>query len=109
MENPLTVRGELAFVVENKAIQYNNAEVYVVVIKPDGQVLQSQQVWESGSFVSPTGGRKNYSLKVRFEYNKGEPKPLSLTLNAENYQKGNYRMQVYHNGTLIGQTIKKLS
>lgn len=104
-----TEKFTLSFVVENKAVQYNNAEVYIVVLKPDGQVQQSQQVWESGSFVSSAGDRKNYSLKVRFEYNKGEPKPLSLTLNAENYQKGNYRMQVYHNGTLIGQTIKKLS
>ena len=104
-----TEKFALSFIVENKAIQYNNAEVYIVLIKPDGQVLQSQKVWESGSFALPTGGRKNYSLKVRFEYNKGDPKPLSLTLNAENYQKGNYRMQVYHNGTLIGQTIKKLS
>jgi len=103
-----TEKFALSFVVENKAVQYNNTEVYIVVIKPDGKVLQSEQVWESGSFDSP-GGRKNYSLKVRFEYNKGEPKPLTLTLNAENYQKGNYRMQVYHNGTMIGQTIKKLS
>ncbi len=103
-----TEKFALSFIVENKAVQYNNAEVYVVVIKPDGQVLRSQQVWESGSFDSPGGGRKNYSVKVRFEYNKGEPKPLSLTLNAENYQKGNYRMQVYHNGKMIGQTIKKL-
>lgn len=99
----------LSFVVENKIIQYNNAEVYVVIIKPDGQVLQSQQIWESGSFNIPNGSKKNYSLKMRFEYNKGEPKPLLLTLNAENYQKGNYRMQVYHNGKLIGQTTKKLS
>jgi hypothetical protein len=104
-----TEKFALSFTVENKAVQYNNAEVYVVVIKPDGQVLQSGQVWESGSFDSPGGGRKNYTLKVRFEYNKGEPKPLLLMLNAENYQKGNYKMQVYHNGILIGQTIKKLT
>ncbi len=104
-----TEKFTLSFVVENKTVQYNNAEVYIVVIKPDGKVLQSQQVWESGSFDSQGGGRKNYSLKVRFEYNKGEPKPLSLTLIAENFQKGNYRLQLYHNGTLIGQTVKKLS
>ena len=98
----------LTFEVQNNVIQYNNAEVYVVVIKPDGQVLQSQQVWESGSFDTRNGDKKNYSLKMRFEYNKGKPKQLALTLNAENYQKGNNRMQVNHNGTLNGQTVKKL-
>ena len=99
----------LSFVVQNNIIQDNNAEVYVVVLKPDGNVLQSQQVWESGSFNALNGDKKNYTLKMKFDYNKGEPKQLALTLNADNYQKGNYRMQVYHNGIMIGQAVKKLS
>ena len=103
-----TGKFNLSFVVQNNAVQYNNAELYIVVIKPDGQVLQSQEVWESGSFDTNKGDKKNYTLKMRFEYNKGEPKQLVLSLNAENYPKGNYRMQVYHNGTLIGQAVKKL-
>jgi len=63
---------------------------------------------ESGSFDTNKGDKKNYTLKMRFEYNKGEPKQLLLSFECRNFQKGNYKMQVYHNGALIGQTIKKL-
>jgi hypothetical protein len=46
---------------------------------------------------------------VKFEYQKGELKHLQLTLTPEDYEKGNYRLQVFHNGYLIGETVKRLN
>jgi myosin heavy subunit len=99
----------LSFVVQNNIAESNTAEVYIVIQQPNGQVVLQSEVWDSGLFDTRNEGKKSYTLRMRFEYNKGEAKHLVFTLNAESYQKGNYTMQVYHNGILIGQTVKKLN
>ncbi|MEP7255111.1 MAG: hypothetical protein ABI666_05000 [Ferruginibacter sp.] len=96
-----------AFTVMNNNSQVSNAEVVVVVQQPDGNILKNSE-WESGSFSTPEG-RKIYSYKLNFNYSKGEPKRLFFSLKAEKYQKGNYTMQVYYNGTMIGKIFKILS
>jgi chromosome segregation ATPase len=100
----------LSFLVQNNVNQYNGAEVYVVITGPDGQVLQNEG-WESRNFDTKNEGSKEYTLKVRFDYEKGEQKLniFSLSPDKYKYQKGNYVMQVYHNGYMIGQTVKTLS
>lgn len=96
-----------AFTVTNNNSQLSNAEVMVVVQQPDGHVLKNSE-WESGSFNTPEG-KKIYSYKLSFNYAKGEPKRLFFSLKADKYQKGNYTMQVYFNGTMIGKVFKTLS
>jgi hypothetical protein len=98
----------ISFLVQNNINQYNNAEVFVVVTGPDGEVMQSP-VWESRTMDTKNEGKKEYTLKVRFDYEKGEQKRHLFSLDADKYQKGNYTMQVYHNGYMIGQTVKTLS
>lgn len=96
-----------AFTVTNNNNQLSSAEVIVVVQQPDGRVLKNSE-WESGSFSTPEG-KKLYSYKLNFNYSKGEPKRLYFSLKADTYQKGNYTMQVYYNGTMIGKLFKTLS
>ena len=79
----------------------------VVVLQPDGRVLKNSE-WDSGSFNTPDG-KKIYSYKLSFNYAKGEQKQLLFSLKADKYQKGNYTMQVYYNGILIGRVSKTLS
>lgn len=98
----------LSFKVQNNITDYSDAEIFVVIIQPDGKVL-SNEVWDSNMFDTRKEGKKNFTIKIRFEYNKGEVKSLLFTLNANLYQKGNYIMQIYHNGAKIGQTTKTLS
>lgn len=96
-----------SFIVRNNAMPINSAEVYVVVIQPNGRVLQNS-AWDAGSFVTKEG-RKIYSCKLRFDYNKGEAKRLQFSLSGDRFEKGNYILQVYHQGTLIGRMVKPLS
>ena len=99
----------VSFALQNTINTDDNAEVYVVVTQPDGQLL-STDAWESSSSIDTRNdGRKRYTRKVKFEYQKGEIKRLIFSLNADEYQKGNYNLQVYHNGYLIGQTSKVLN
>ncbi len=98
----------ISFDVQNNVNDYDNTEVYVVVIQPDGEVLKND-IWESSSMDTHDSGRKMYTMKLRFEYIKGETKHLQFSLNADEYQKGNYTLQVYHHGYMIGQAVKTLS
>lgn len=95
-----------SFIVRNNAMPINSAEVYVVVIQPNGRVLQNS-AWDAGSFVTKEG-RKIFSCKLRFDYNKGEAKRLQFSLSGDRFEKGNYILQVYHQGTLIGRMVKTL-
>jgi len=97
-----------SFIVQNRVNQFSNVEVTTVLIKPDGQVMQST-VWDSGTFDAKNEGRKNFTRKIKFDYEKGEQKYLLFTVDTEKCQKGTYTFQVWHNGIMIGQATKKLS
>ena len=97
-----------SFIVQNNIINLPSAEVVVVVSDPSGKSLNTE-VWDAGSFETKTEGRKVYTRKVRFEYNKGEPKHVIFTLEPDNFEKGTYKLSLYHNGIRIGGSSWKLS
>jgi hypothetical protein len=96
-----------SFMVKNNPAKTGNAEIVVVVLQPDGQVLQNS-TWESGTFETREGKRV-YSLKVKCENVKDASSAYRFYLNAERFQKGNYTMQIYQNGNVIGRLVKTLS
>lgn len=96
-----------SFIVKNNSPSSHLCDLVVVVTDPQGRVIQ-KSAWESGSFET-RNGRKIYSVKLRCETAKGETRQLNFSLNAETYPKGNYTMQVYHDGVLIGRLLKPLS
>lgn len=99
----------VSFAVQNNVSEFENAEVFVVITQPDGQLL-TNDAWESSAAIDTKNeGKKRYTRKVKFEYAKGETKRLVFSLNADDYQKGNYQLQVYHNGYMIGQATKMLN
>lgn len=95
-----------SFSVKNGGGHNVVAELMVVVLQPDGKVLQNSN-WETGIFYTKEG-KQIYSNKLRFD-NNGEPKQLNFSLQAEKYLPGKYTVEVYHNGTMIGRTTKTLS
>jgi hypothetical protein len=97
-----------SFIVQNRVNQFSNAELTTVLIKPDGQVMQST-VWDSGSFDTKNEGKKNFTRKIKFDYEKGEQKNLLFTIDTEKCQKGIYTLQLWHKGIMIGQATKKLN
>lgn len=99
----------VSFALQNNVTDYENADVFVVITQPDGRILKNEDVWEATTINIQNGSRINYTRKVRFEYLKGETKRLIFSLNAEEYLKGTYTMQVYHNGYMIGQAMKLLN
>ena len=97
-----------SFKVQNNIVDQPSAEVVVVVSDPSGKSLNTE-VWDAGSFETKAEGRKIYTRKVRFEYNKGEAKQLIFSLEPNNFEKGTYKLSLYHNGVRIGESSWKLS
>ena len=96
-----------SFKIRNRNMQNSNAEIIIVVLQPDGKIVQNS-TWDTGIFETPEG-KKVYSGKLRIDYNKGEVKQLMFSLTADKYQHGNYTLKVYHKGILIGEIVKTLS
>ena len=97
-----------SFTVQNNILDLQSAEVVIVVTDPSGKSLNTE-VWDAGSFETKTDGRKIYTRKVKFEYNKGEAKHLIFSLEPDNFEKGIYKLSLYHNGIRIGESSWKLS
>lgn len=95
-----------SFNIINQVNQLNNNEIMVVLTQPDGKVLKNSP-WESGSFETREG-KKIYSCKIRFDYNRGESKRLYFSINADSFMSGRYSMMLYHNGTLIARMFKMI-
>jgi hypothetical protein len=66
-------------------------------------------VWDAASISTHDYGKKAYTRKMRFEYLKGETKQLQAIIRPEDYERGNYTLQVFHNGYLVGQAVKILN
>lgn len=96
-----------SFTVKNNITGFQNAEIIVVISDPSGKSV-NPEVWDAGSFQTKTEGRKVYSRKLLFEYNKGETKRLQFALEPENFEKGVYKISLYHNGFRIGQSSWRL-
>lgn len=96
-----------SFTVKNTGDLKQTSEMIIVILQPDGKTLQ-KSIWESGTFET-SEGRMIYSCKVQVENNGGEEKRLVFSLNSENYQKGIYILQIYHDGSLVGKMVKNLT
>jgi hypothetical protein len=98
--------GSLSFQNNNRLLQ--NAELMIVVLQPDGKVLKTSAWGGAGSFES-NGVRKIYSSKIRFDCTENENKQLFFNIEADEFQKGNYFIQLYFKGMLVSKTTLTLS
>ncbi|TAL51863.1 MAG: hypothetical protein EPN92_00035 [Chitinophagaceae bacterium] len=98
----------VSFVVQNNMVSYPSAELVLAIIDPEGKTILSD-VWDSGGFETRTEGRKKFTRKMKFDYSKGEQKRLIFSLQPDNFEKGTYKLNIYHNGIKIGETTRVLS
>jgi len=96
-----------SFDLQNNIAKTAFYDVYVVILQPGNKVLQND-AWGADFFTSKTEGTKAYTTKIRFEYTHGERKKILYSMETENLLPGNYVMQIYQNGVLIGEANKPL-
>ncbi len=84
----------------------SGGDIHIVVLQPDGKVVINS-AWDTGTF-NTREGKKIYSRKLYFE-DSGDEKPLNFSLTPDKFLKGDYMLQVWYNGVLIGKTTRKLT
>lgn len=99
----------ISFDVENRIAKSGSTDLYVIVTAPDGKVVSDPSLG-SGSLTTRTDGEKSFTQKVPLEYEQGTHKNVQIPLRQNDFEKGDYKIEVYHNGFKIGEgtrTLKK--
>jgi predicted nucleic acid-binding Zn-ribbon protein len=97
----------VSFDVENRIAKSGPADMYIMVTAPNGQVI-SDAAQGGGTLTTRTDGDKVYTTKIPVEYTQGTRKALSFPIRQADFQTGDYKIEVYHNGFKIGEGIKTL-
>jgi archaellum component FlaC len=98
---------KISFDVENRVARSGPADMYIVVIGPNGQVISDPSLG-SGTLTTREEGDKAFTAKVTKDYEQGTRKNIEFTLNQNDFQTGDYKIQVYQNGFKIGEGVRTL-
>jgi len=98
----------ISFDVNNRIAQAGQTDVYVCIIGPDGQPI-SVPALGSGTFTTRDEGDKIFTAKVSVDIEAGKTKPVQFAWKQNSdFQKGVYKISIYHNGFKIGEGSKEL-
>jgi hypothetical protein len=98
----------ISFDVSNRIAQTGQTEVIVCIIGPDGKPI-SVPALGSGTFTTRDEGDKVFTAKVPVDFEAGKTKSVQFAWkqNSE-FQRGNYKIEIYHNGFKIGEGTREL-
>jgi len=96
------------FDVANRIAQSGQTDVYVCITGPDGKPI-SVPALGSGTFTTRDDGDKIFTAKVPVDFEAGKTKSVQFAWkqNSE-FQRGNYKIEIYHNGFKIGEGTREL-
>ena len=98
----------ISFDVNNRIAQPGTTDVFVVVTGPDGKPISVQSL-NSGTFTTREEGDKPFTAKLPVDIETAKKKNVQFTFTpGENFQQGNYTIQIYQNGFLIGEGTREL-
>ncbi|MDP4262099.1 MAG: hypothetical protein Q8941_06165 [Bacteroidota bacterium] len=97
----------VSFDVENRIAKSGPADMYIMVTAPDGKVI-SDAANGGGSLTTRTDGDKSYTAKVPIQYTQGTRQAVQFPIHQSDFQKGDYKIEIYHNGFKIGEGTKTL-
>ena len=97
----------VSFNVENRIAKSGPADMYIMVTAPDGKVI-SEAASGGGTLTTRTDGDKVYTAKVPVEYTQGTQKAVQFPIRQTDFQRGDYKIEIYHNGFKIGEGVRTL-
>jgi predicted nucleic acid-binding Zn-ribbon protein len=98
----------VSFDVDNRIAPSGSADVYVVVTGPDGKPV-SQEALGSGTFTTREEGDKPFTAKVPVKIETSKKSAVEFAMKqTDKFQKGNYKIEIYHNGFKIGEGTREL-
>ena len=97
-------------IVPNKLVESGIKKIYTIIKKPSGDIVTFVNQ-DTGEFIFENK-RMKYSDELKFFYTSGEEKTLEFTWDNEDFERGDYVMEVYEKTkneiVLIGKAIKSL-
>lgn len=98
----------ITFDVANRIVQSGATDVYVCITSPDGKPVAVEALG-SGNFATREEGEKPYTAKISVDFETGKTKHIEFNWKQNSdFQRGNYKIEVYHNGFKIGEGIREL-
>ena len=97
----------VSFDVENRVARSGPADLYVIVTGPNGQVVSDPSMG-SGTLTTRTDGDKQFTYKSTLNYEQGTRKSVQIPLRQNDFQTGNYKIEIYQNGFKIAEGIRSL-
>lgn len=95
------------FDVKNRIIQSGVTDLYVVVIDPDGNPITDAA--GSGTFTTREDGTIPFTAKLPVSLETAKSKNVEFGfVPANHFKQGDYKIQIYQNGFLIGQGKQNL-
>ncbi len=93
---------------ENRVAQSGTKNIFVCITGPDGKPLAAEALG-SGKFSTRDGAEKYYTQKIDINYTQGQRQPVSIDWKQNiDFEKGDYKIEVYNNGFKIGEGISNL-
>ena len=98
----------ISFDVDNRIAQSGNTDIFVAITGPDGKPIAVEALG-SGKFTTRDEGEKLYTAKVPIIMESGKKKRIEFAWRQNSdFQRGNYKIEIYHNGFKIGEGTKTL-
>ena len=97
----------VSFDVENRVAQSGPADMYLIVTAPDGKVI-ADAAMGSSTLNTRTDGDKPFTSKVNVDYVTGQRKTVQFPIHQGDFQNGDYKIEIYHNGFKIGEGVRSL-
>ena len=98
----------ISFDVDNRIAQAGTTDVFVMITGPDGQVITTDATG-SATFTTREEGEKKFTAKVPVDVETAKRKYVEFGfVPGTSFQKGNYKVQIYQNGVLIGEGTTEL-
>jgi regulator of replication initiation timing len=95
----------ISFDVENRIAPSGPADIYVIVTGPNGQVISDPA---AGVLTTRQDGDRQFTFKTTVDYEQGTRKNIAVPLRQNNFQTGNYKIEIYQNGFKIAEGIRSL-
>jgi peptidoglycan hydrolase CwlO-like protein len=93
----------VSFDVENRVAKSGPADMYLIVTAPDGKVISDGSVLNTRA-----DGDKSFTAKIPLNYEQGTRKSVQFPIQQNDFNTGNYKIEIYHNGFKIGEGVRSL-
>jgi len=97
----------ISFDVNNRIAASGMTDVYVCVIGPDGKPVSVQSL-NSGTFTTREDGDKAFTAKLPVDIQTAQKKNVQFSFAPGDFQQGNYTIEIYQNGFVIGEGTRAL-